>query len=428
MRRIAIAVAIAGALALPAGAAAAQPATSPYVVILDDAVPNADAAIDGLRAAVGFTPRFRYRSALNGFAARLSAGQVAALRAEPAVAFVEPDVAISAAGQTPLAAGEVSPAGVRRIRAATTTTAHDASGTSVAVLDTGVDLANPDLDAVTGVNCVKAGAAAQDDNGHGTHVAGIVAARNVGSGVVGVAPGTRIYAVKVLGPRATGTLSQFLCGINWVTANAEALKIRVANMSITGSGSSDGDCGNTNADSEHKAICAAVAAGVTFAVSAGNAGTDFARSIPAAYPEVLTVTAMTDTDGLPGAIGSAVSCKKGEADDRAAAYSNYAVGPAAAAHTIAAPGTCVVATKLGGGTATYYGTSQAAPHVSGAAALCMGSSGQPGPCAGLSPAGVIARVRADASAAATLPNGFLGDPLRPLAGKTFGPLVSVGGY
>ena len=132
-------------------------------------------------------------------------------------------------------------------------------------------------------------------------------------------------------------------------------------MSITGSGSNDGDCGNTNADSEHKAICAAVAAGVTFVVSAGNAGTDFARSIPAAYPEVLTVTAMTDTDGLPGAIGPAVSCKKGEADDRSASYSNYAVGPAAAAHAIAAPGTCVVATKLSGGTATYYGTSQAAP-------------------------------------------------------------------
>ena len=171
MRRtaIAIAVAIAGALALPAGAAAAPPATSPYVVVLDDAVPNADAAIDGLRAAVGFTPRFRYRSALKGFAARLSAGQVAALRAEPAVAFVEPDVAISVAGQTPLAAGEVSAAGVRRIGAATTTTAHDASGTAVAVLDTGVDLANPDLGAVTGINCVKPGAAAQDDNGHGTH-------------------------------------------------------------------------------------------------------------------------------------------------------------------------------------------------------------------------------------------------------------------
>ena len=144
-------------------------------------VPNADAAIDGLRAAVGFTPRFRYRSALKGFAARPErrAGGRAARRAGRRVRRARRRV--SAAGQTPLAAGEAAPAGVRRIGAATTTTAHDASGTAVAVLDTGVDLANPDLDAVTGINCVKAGAAAQDDNGHGTHVAGIVAARNVGT-------------------------------------------------------------------------------------------------------------------------------------------------------------------------------------------------------------------------------------------------------
>ena len=91
---------------------------------------------------------------------------------------------------------------------------------AVAVIDTGIDLANPELDAVSGINCVKPGTAAQDDNGHGTNVAGIIAARNTGSGVVGVAPGTRVYAVKVLNNRAVGTLSQFLCGINWVAANA----------------------------------------------------------------------------------------------------------------------------------------------------------------------------------------------------------------
>src|SRR3954447_19510874 len=111
---------------------------------------------------------------------------------------------------------------------------------------------------------------------------------------------------------------------------------------------------------------------------------------------------MSDSDGLPGARGKAPSCKSGEADDRYATYSNYAVGAAAAAHTIAAPGTCVVSTGLGGGTATYYGNSQGAPHVAGAVALCGGTAAQPGPCAGLAPAAVIARVRADAAAAATL--------------------------
>ena len=161
--------------------------------------------------------------------------------------------------------------------------------------------------------------------------------------------------------------------------------------------------------------------------AAGNAGAGFEKTIPAAYREVLTVTAMSDTDGLPGAAGKAPACKKGEADDRSASYSNYAVTAAAAAHVIAAPGTCVVSAKLGGGTSTYYGTSQAAPHAAGAAAACIGTAAAPGPCAGLPPAGVIARLRADATAAgATV--GFAGDPFRPLAGRTFGPLLAAAAY
>ena len=231
----------------------------------------------------------------------------------------------------------------------------------------------------------------------------------------------------MLGKTGTGTLSQLLCGINWVTANAASLGIRVANMSVTGSGADDGACGNVNGDSWHKALCASVAAGVTWVVSAGNAGVGFEKTIPAAYPEVLTVTAMSDTDGLPGAKGKAPACKKGEADDRYAAFSNYAVTAASAAHAIAAPGTCVQSAKLGGGISTYYGTSQAAPHVAGAAAACIGTPAAPGPCAGLPPPGVDARLRADATAAgATL--GFSGDPFRPLAGKTFGPLVAAAAY
>jgi subtilisin family serine protease len=145
--------------------------------------------------------------------------------------------------------------------------------------------------------------------------------------------------------------------------------------------------------------------------------------VPAAYPEVLTVTAMSDTDGLAGAVGGAPRCVKGEADDRYGSYSNYAVGAAAAIHTIAAPGTCVVSDKPGGGTATYTGTSQAAPHVAGAVALCKGSDGVAGPCAGLTPAATIERIRADAAAAATMANGFAGDPLRPLTGRQYGNLV-----
>ena len=390
------------------GCAVAQ--ADPYVVTLRDGE-SVDAVVREARLPA---PRLRYETALTGFAADLTARQAERLGASPAVLAVEPDLEIQAHGMEALAPGDTPPPGVRRVGGATLALAHQAADVAVAVLDSGVDLANRELDAVSGTNCVKPGTPAQDDNGHGTNVAGIIAARNDGTGVVGVAPGTRIYAVKVLNNRAVGTLSQFLCGIDWVTANAAKLGLRVANMSIGGMGADDGSCGAVNKDSEHKAICAAAAAGVTFVVSAGNGGTDFKGTVPAAYREVLTATAITDTDGLPGGLGSA-SCARKELDDRVGTYSNYAVSAAAAAHAIAAPGTCVTSTGLGGKASTYTGTSQAAPHVAGAVALCFGSGGLPGPCAGLAPADVIARVRGDA---------LLGSFPSP-AGKVFGPLVSA---
>ena len=412
--------------AAPAVAAPAAP-TTPQVVVLRDATADPERAIDTLVRVHGIKLKFRYGRVLDGFAADLTAAQLGAVQADPAVAFVEPDAVVQQAGLSqPVAAGETVPPGIRRVGGVAGTLTRPAAA-PVAVLDSGLDLANSDLAARAGINCVKAGTAPQDDSGHGTNVGGIIGARNSGAGVTGVAPGTPLYAVKVLAKSGMGTLSQILCGINWVTANAAPLGIRVANMSVTGTGVDDGACGNANGDSWHKAICASVAAGVTWVVSAGNAGTGFEKTIPAAYPEVLTVTAMSDTDGLPGAKGKVPSCKKGEVDDRYAAFSNFAATAAAAAHAIAAPGTCVLSAKLGGGTSTYYGTSQSAPHVAGAAAACIGTPEAAGPCAGLSPAGVMARLRADATAAGAA-LGFSGDPFRPLAGKTFGPLLSAAAY
>jgi subtilisin family serine protease len=397
------------------------------VVVYKSDVADVNAETNDLQSRLGIRSDFRYAHALKGFAASLTGAEASSLASNPEVAYVTPDVTFTAAGLVSLAAGETEPVGIQRIGAATTTQVHAASGVAVAVLDTGIDLANSDINAVSGVNCIRSGAAAQDDNGHGTNVAGVIAAQDQGAGVVGVAPGTKLYSVKVLSSKGTGTLSQVLCGINWLTANAAALNIKVANMSLAGSGSNDNNCGRTNRDAEHQAICNSIAAGVTYVVAAGNDSANFAKYVPAAYPEVLTVTAMTDTDGLPGGVGRA-ACISGQRDDTYATYSNFAVSSADQGHTIAAPGTCVVSDNLGGGTSTYYGTSQAAPHVAGAVALCLSDGGVAGPCSALSPVQIIAKLRGDAAAAATSANGFLGDPLRSIAGKYFGPLVSAGGY
>jgi subtilisin family serine protease len=426
VRRAAAIAAAAAALAAGATAPAAGASSGRYVVAFRDGA-DPIAATDRLVSSLGIRPSFRYHAAIGGFAGVLSDAQRIALAADPDVDFVSRDIAVKASGLVPLAAGETAPPGIRRVGAAGLTQAHTAADSPVAVLDSGVDLKNADLNAVTGKNCLSTTAAAQDDNGHGTNVAGILGARNTGSVVTGVAPGTLIYSVKVLSSRNTGTLSQILCGIDWVTANSAALGIRVANMSIEGAGANDGNCGNTNNDGWHKAICRSTAAGVTYVASAGNAKTNLDRTIPAAYPEVMAVTAMSDTDGLAGAKGGAPKCKSGEADDRYASFSNYAVGTDAIAHTIAAPGTCVVSDKLAGGTSTYYGTSQAAPHVAGTLALCFGSGGA-GPCAGLAPAQAIAQLRAAAAAGATTANGFAGDPLRPVSGRYFGYLDAAAGY
>jgi subtilisin family serine protease len=297
------------------------------------------------------------------------------------------------------------------------------------VLDSGIDLANADLAASDGTNCIKPGTTSTDDNGHGTNVAGIIAARNNGARVTGVAPGTRLYSVKVLNSKNIGTLSQILCGIDWVTAHAAALDIRVANMSIVGTGSDDGNCGLTNKDAYHQAICRSTAAGVAYVAAAGNAKADLAKTAPAAYSETLPVTAMSDANGLAGGGSAFTVCKTAEKDDQYGTYSNYAVSAANRARVVAAPGTCVVSDGRGGGTSTYTGTSQAAPHVAGVLSLCLGSGGVTGPCEGLTPANAIARIRSDAAANATAANGFLGDPLRPISStKAYGPLVSAAGY
>ena len=421
------------ALVLPGPARAEKPSADQgagrYIVAYDttgaDAVTGGEVAAETQRreAVLGFEARHEYKRAVKGFAARLSDADVEALRQDPEVALVSPDLEVRALAATPLAAGEAVPTGIARLEAANAREGHAASSVAVAVLDTGIDLDHPDLTAQDGKNCVGTGTA-DDDNGHGTHVAGTVGARNQGSGVVGVAPGTRLYAVKVLDSGGNGLWSNIICGIDWVTANAATLGIRVANMSLGGLGE---DFSNCAGDPLHQAICNSTAAGVVYTAAAGNSGWNWGApppDVPAWFPEVLTVTAVADTDGKAGGAGGAPGCRPGEVDDKRASFSNFSRTAADDAHAIAAPGVCIRSTWPGGGYATMSGTSMAAPHVAGVVALCIGEGGGAGPCAGLSPAQVIQKVRADAQGQATTTNGFMGDPLQPL-GRYYGYLASA---
>jgi subtilisin family serine protease len=160
--------------------------------------------------------------------------------------------------------------------------------------------------------------------------------------------------------------------------------------------------------------------------AAGNDGGDLARSTPAAYPEVLAVTSMSDFDGQPGGLASTADCSDGaqEQDDTASSFSDYAVpGSADAGHTIAAPGLCITSTWNDGGIATISGTSMASPHVAGLVARCIDA----GPCAGLTPAQIIAKLRSDA-AARPAAEGFVGDSHTPVPGKYYGDLADDIGY
>jgi subtilisin len=398
-----------------AGNAAAGTIPGQYIVVLRAGADSDAVARTHARSANAEVFQV-YRRALNGYAARLSASGLRAVRSDPRVLLVSQDRAVHALAQS-------MPTGVERIDGeASSARAGDGAGSvgaAVAVLDTGIDTTHPDLNVVGGKNC-STGKSYTDGNGHGTHVAGTIGAKDDANGVVGVVPGARLYAVRVLNNAGSGSWSSIVCGIDWVTANAAATGIKVANMSLGGSGS-DGGC---SADALHRAICNSTAAGVTYVVAAGNSGADLKGFVPAAFDEVLSVTAVADFDGAPGGLG-APTCRD-DVDETAADFSNYATTAADRAHTIAAPGACILSTWKSGGYNTISGTSMASPHMAGTAALCIAT----GACTG-SPATVISKLRADAETYnnANAGYGFDDDPLRAAtAARYYGYLTRAGGY
>ncbi|NUK10386.1 S8 family serine peptidase [Streptomyces lunaelactis] len=338
-----------------------------YIVTLKDtAAPDGAEMNEAVDTAVeqastlGARVQHVYRYALHGYSASMSPSVAATLADDPRVRSVEPDRLVHATAQS-------IPTGVDRAEAdKSPTAAIDGVDTrvnaDVAVIDTGIAPNHPDLNVYRagGKNCWLSLLPPSDLHGHGTHVAGTIGALDNGTGVVGTAPGVRLWPVQVLSPLGSGSTSNVICGIDHVTEHAD--EIDVANMSLGGSGTDDGNCGKTNNDAMHQAICNSVAQGVTYAVAAGNDHSNAANMVPAAYDEVITVSALADFDGKPGGLGGA-TCRS-DVDDTFANFSNY--GPDV---DLIAPGVCIRSTSSSGGYTTMSGTSMAAPHVAGGAAL-----------------------------------------------------------
>ena len=255
----------------------------------------------------------------------------------PNVVGVEFDAEVQASGKpAPSQPAQKLPWGVDRVDADLAN--NTGAGVTVCVVDTGIDKDHPDLQAniVGGRNFVAKGATVDptkwdDDNGHGTHVAGTIAAVDNTIGVVGVAPSASLLAAKVLNRQGSGYLSDVIAGVDYCVQNGA----KVVSMSL---GS------NSDVQAFHDAVDAANANGVLLVAAAGN---DYGGTVsyPAAYDSVVAVSATDSADNL-------------------ASFSN--VGPQV---ELAAPGVSILSTYKGGGYTTLSGTSMATPHVSGVAAL-----------------------------------------------------------
>jgi aqualysin 1 len=332
---VALAAALLPATAGAAGTTAPADPRSHIVVLKDTATdPGEVATMHGRR--LGASPGRIYTDALKGYAAALPDESLEAVRRDPRVAYVEPDGPVQATAQN-------LPWGINRVDADTSSTlAGNGSGgvsnVNAFVIDTGISK-HPDLRVVRHVNF--AGGPNTDCSGHGTHVAGTLAAKDNTAAVVGVAPGASLTGVKVLGCDDYGTKSDVIAGIDYVTRKARRTGgPDVANLSL----------GDKPSPAVDDAVRRSARSGVFYAVAAGNQGGSACETSPAragaGTNNGIATVAATDTW------------------DREARFSNYG-----ACVDIWAPGVSILSTRRGGGTGRMSGTSSAAPHVSGGGAL-----------------------------------------------------------
>jgi subtilisin family serine protease len=347
---------IVAAVSLTAGvlsaAAGAEEEIRGYIVVLRDEVKGPAEVASEHAARFNGNVDSIYQFAFKGYAAQFSAKDLEAVKRDQRVAYVEPDVPLELEAQT-------TPTGINRIFAASNSdlfinqVKDKWADVDVAVLDSGVDPAHPDLNVFRRVDCVGASMTCVDGAGdpfeyHGTAVAGVIGAIDNGIGVVGVAHGARIWSIKVFDP--SSTVSDYFDGIDWIKAHAD--EIEVINSSVRAGGPSE--TFNNSQKELNKA-------GVIHIAAAGNQGTTVEYT-PMVSDDVVTVSGIADFDGKPGGLAPP---KCGEFDDRRYSSSNY--GPKI---DIAAPAVCISTTGApGGGYVAPTGTSFAAPHVAGAAAL-----------------------------------------------------------
>ncbi|RZW53937.1 MAG: S8 family peptidase, partial [Flavobacteriaceae bacterium] len=278
-----------------------------------------------------------YGHALNGFAAQLSEAQVNALRNDKRIKSVEEDLTISISPYKGKPGGggggndpEEVPYGTTRVGGGGATSSHVAW-----VIDSGIDQDHPDLnvDTSNSISFLSGSPSNQspnDQNGHGTHVAGTIGAIDNEIGTVGVSPGNLVVAVRVLDRRGSGSTSGVIAGVNYVAANGS--NGDVANMSLGGGVSTSLDNAVINAS-----------ANVTFVLAAGNESDDANNHSPARAngPNIYTISAMNSSDNW-------------------ASFSNYGDSV-----DYCAPGVAVKSAWKNGGYNTISGTSMAAPHAAG---------------------------------------------------------------
>lgn len=371
-----------------------------YIVEL---APGGDAALDAWIAshhARGRAFRFVHARAVD----LAAPSDVAGLRGVAGVTGVYLNRVVTAIAKPGSGGGggiiaEVVPAGVTRIGASQAWTVSTGANVGIAIVDTGIDATHPDL-AHPGP-CFTAFSTCSDDNGHGTHVAGIAAALHNTIDVVGVAPDAVPYSVRVLDSSGSGTDETIISGLEWVIANAASVSppIRVVNMSLGRAG--------TVSDNPvlHSTVQNLVASGVTIVVAAGNdQSTEIGQQVPAAYPEVLAIASTTAVAGKPPSRGACVGVTIGA--DTASYFTTDGSGVA-----VSAPGedaenvtnSCGISTvgilslAPGGGTARKSGTSMASPTVAGVAALLLSNDPT------LQPSDVAGRLGATASCRGTAP-------------------------